>query len=88
AKPSASSASQTVPPPKPSRSPPPPPPPLPKSGMSQAEALKLLGLPAGASLEQIRAAHRRLMIRYHPDHGGDAKVAARINQAKDVLLGR
>ncbi|MFN5173878.1 MAG: DnaJ domain-containing protein [Holosporaceae bacterium] len=56
--------------------------------MSQAEALKLLGLPQGASLEQIRAAHRRLMIRYHPDHGGDAKMAARINQAKDVLLGR
>lgn len=88
AKPSASSASQTVPPPKPSRSPPPPPPPPPKGGMSQAEALKLLGLPQGANLEQIRAAHRRLMIRYHPDHGGDAKMAARINQAKDVLLGR
>ncbi|MFN9253093.1 MAG: DnaJ domain-containing protein [Holosporaceae bacterium] len=101
AKPTASSSSQTAPPPKPSRSPPPsppppkpsrspppPPPPPPKGGMSQAEALKLLGLPQGASLEQIRAAHRRLMIRYHPDHGGDAKMAARINQAKDVLLGR
>jgi hypothetical protein len=66
----------------------PPPPPPPKGGMSQAEALKLLGLPAGASQEQIRIAHRRLMIRYHPDHGGDSLLAARINQAKDVLLGR
>jgi curved DNA-binding protein CbpA len=56
--------------------------------MSQAEALKLLGFPVGASQEQIRIAHRRLMIRYHPDHGGDAQLAARINQAKDVLLGR
>lgn len=84
AKPAAKPAAKTAPPPKPS----PPPPPPPKGGMSQAEALKLLGLPVGASQEQIRIAHRRLMIRYHPDHGGDSLLAARINQAKDVLLGR
>jgi hypothetical protein len=86
AKPAASNTAKPAPPPKPS--PPPPPPPPPKGGMSQAEALKLLGLPVGASQEQIRIAHRRLMIRYHPDHGGDSLLAARINQAKDVLLGR
>ncbi len=89
ARPAAKPAAKPAPPPKSSPPPPPPPrPPLPKGGMSEAEALKLLGLPAGASMEQIRIAHRRLMIRYHPDHGGDSLLAARVNQAKDVLLGR
>ncbi|MBM3602501.1 MAG: hypothetical protein FJX22_01790 [Alphaproteobacteria bacterium] len=97
-KPSAASAasfrgggSKAAPPPQPRPKPappPPPPPPPPKGGMSQVEALKLLGLPIGATVDQIRSAHRRLMIRHHPDHGGDALLAARLNQAKDVLLDR
>jgi DnaJ-domain-containing protein 1 len=56
--------------------------------MSVAEALALLGLEAGASEDQIRAAWRELMKRNHPDQGGSAYLAAQINEAKDVLLGK
>jgi hypothetical protein len=56
--------------------------------MSRAEALKVLGLEAGATEEQIRAAHRRLIMQIHPDKGGTSYLAAKINEAKDVLLGR
>jgi hypothetical protein len=55
--------------------------------MSRAEALAVLGLAEGASEEEIKAAHRRLIQRMHPDAGGSADLAARINRAKDVLLG-
>ena len=55
--------------------------------MSRAEALSVLGLAEGASDEDIKAAHRRLIQRVHPDAGGSADLAARINRAKDVLLG-
>lgn len=55
--------------------------------MSREEALAVLGLAEGASVDDIRAAHRRLIQRMHPDVGGTADLAARINRAKDVLLG-
>ena len=55
--------------------------------MSRDEALAVLGLSAGATEEEIKAAHRRLIQRMHPDVGGSAELAARINRAKDVLLG-
>ena len=55
--------------------------------ISPTEAYAILGLQPGASREQIKAAHRRLMQRVHPDHGGSNYLAARINEAKDVLLG-
>ncbi|MBM3555328.1 MAG: molecular chaperone DnaJ [Alphaproteobacteria bacterium] len=55
--------------------------------MSRDEALSLLGLAEGASVEEIRAAHRRLMQQVHPDKGGSDYLAAKINAAKDVLLG-
>ena len=54
--------------------------------MSPEEALQVLGLQAGASEAQIREAHKRLMRAAHPDSGGSDWLAARINQARDVLL--
>ncbi|MBM3534433.1 MAG: molecular chaperone DnaJ [Alphaproteobacteria bacterium] len=63
------------------------PPPAADSGrMTRAEALRVLDLPEGATTEQIRDAHRRLMLANHPDRGGSTYLAAQINRAKDVLL--
>jgi hypothetical protein len=63
-----------------------PPPAKPGATMGRAEALAVLGLAEGATAEDIRAAHRRLIQRVHPDVGGSADLAARINRAKDILL--
>lgn len=57
-----------------------------KSGMSRAEALAVLGLAAGATREEIKAAHHRLMKKLHPDQGGSNHLATQVNQAKDLLL--
>lgn len=56
------------------------------SAMSRDEAFEVLGLSPGASQDDIRAAHRRLIQRMHPDRGGSAYLAARLNQARRVLL--
>jgi hypothetical protein len=61
-------------------------PPRSRSAMSRDEALKVLGLEEGATDDQIRAAHRRLIMQTHPDKGGSTYLAAKINEAKDVLL--
>ena len=55
--------------------------------MTRAEAYDILGLEPGARETDIRAAHLRLMQAAHPDHGGSTWLAARINQARDTLLG-
>lgn len=63
------------------------PPAGPRGDMSREEALAVLGLAEGATADEIRAAHRRLIQRMHPDVGGSADLAARINRAKDILSG-
>ncbi len=65
-----------------------PPPPRGSGRMSRDEAFAVLGLSPGVSEEEIQSAYRRLMRGAHPDSGGSDWLAARINEARDVLLER
>lgn len=56
------------------------------SNMDAAQAYQILGLQAGCSRQEIITAHRRLIQKAHPDHGGSPHLASLINQARDYLL--
>lgn len=55
-------------------------------GMSLAEAAEILGVAIDADAEAIRAAHRALMAKNHPDKGGSPWFARQLNEARDILL--
>jgi DnaJ homolog subfamily C member 19 len=54
--------------------------------LTRREAFEVLGLAEGASDEEVRKAHTELIKRVHPDRGGTSYLAARVNQARDLLL--
>ncbi len=57
------------------------------SAMTREEAALILGVGVNSTAEEIRDAHRRLIAKNHPDTGGSEYLAAKINQARDILLG-
>ncbi|TXC71949.1 J domain-containing protein [Sphingomonas ginsenosidivorax] len=62
--------------------------PKPRGVTDEAEARAILGLDRGADADAIRTAHRRLVASVHPDRGGSADLARRVNAARDLLLKR
>lgn len=58
------------------------------SQMTRQEALKVLDLEEGCSSQEIIQAHRKLMQKLHPDHGGNSYLAAQVNEARAVLLNK
>lgn len=59
---------------------------LPSTKMTDTQAFEILDLKKGATADDVQQAHRRLMIRNHPDNGGSAYIAALINEAKSTLM--
>ena len=57
-----------------------------RAAIRPAEARAVLGVGDQASLQEIREAHRRLIARVHPDAGGSAELATRVNAARDALI--
>jgi hypothetical protein len=59
-----------------------------QGAMSEDEAYEVLGLQKGASRDDVMRSHRSLIKKLYPDHGGSTDLAARVNEAKDVLMRR
>lgn len=58
------------------------------SDMTKKEAAQVLNVAETASEQDVKSAHRKLMLINHPDNGGSAFVSAKINEAKDILIGK
>ena len=56
--------------------------------MTPNEAFEILGLPSDASLDDIKTAHKKLISQLHPDKGGTDYLAAKINEARDLLTNK
>ena len=56
------------------------------NAMTEEESLEILGLKDDATPKQIKDAYKKLMTKVHPDHEGSEWMAAKLNQAKDLLL--
>ncbi|GAB64871.1 DnaJ domain containing protein [Plasmodium cynomolgi strain B] len=54
--------------------------------MSKSEAYKILNINPTTNRDRIREVHKQLMLKNHPDNGGSTYIAAKVNEAKDVLL--
>ncbi|KAL2896538.1 Mitochondrial import inner membrane translocase subunit TIM14-1 [Bienertia sinuspersici] len=59
-----------------------------QSKMTRREAALILGVRESAAAEKVKEAHRKVMIANHPDAGGSHYLASKINEAKDVMLGK
>jgi hypothetical protein len=64
------------------------PPPRGGGAMTRGEALAVLGLDGNPDATAINAAHRRMIVRAHPDQGGSDYMAAKVNEARGILLGK
>ncbi|GFR45303.1 hypothetical protein Agub_g6661 [Astrephomene gubernaculifera] len=56
--------------------------------MTKREASLILGVRESAGEDRIKDAHRRIMVANHPDSGGSSYIAAKVNEAKDMMLGK